>query len=168
MATGCESRRWGTTQSQTRGRAGVTANSGLTVLAAWAPTRPSVRWLSFTAEVCPSMWKPICSVLFVWIRSVAWKTGRNYWRLSFFRASQTEHVDHRSSISIAGPGINLLYMYCEPRKLFLVLSAAAIHFSRVSFFCFFFLFSLLYSSVAQTLKNVGPLDCKLHCGLLRR
>ena len=41
--------------------------------------------------------------------------------------------------------------------------SAVLHFTS---FPFLFLFFLLYSSVAQTLKNVGPLDCKLR--LLRR
>ena len=44
------------------------------------------------------------------------------------------------------------FLFCQP-----------FYISRVSLFLFF---SLLYSRVAQTLKNVGPLDCKL--SLLRR
>ena len=58
---------------------------------------------------------------------------------------------HRSSISVAGPGIVLLYMCCEPRERFLVLSAVLLFTS----------FHFSFSSIAQTLKNVGPLDCKL-------
>ena len=77
----------------------------------------------------------------------------------FFLSLATKHVDHKSSNSNSGPGIVLLYMYCEPCELFLVLSAV-LHFT----FPFFFFFSP--SSVAQTLKNFGPLDCKLR--LLRR
>ena len=54
-------------------------------------------------------------------------------------------------------------MHCEPQELFfLLLLCQPFYISQVSFFLFF----LLYSSAAQTLKNVGPLDCKLR--LLRR
>ena len=42
-----------------------------------------------------------------------------------------------SSISIAGPGIVLLYMHCEPREFFLILSAA-VHFTSFPFLFFFF------------------------------
>ena len=52
-------------------------------------------------------------------------------------------------------------MNCEPQELFCCCV------SRSTFHKFpFFFFFLLCSSVAQTLKNIGPLDCKLR--LLRR
>ena len=50
----------------------------------------------------------------------------------------------------------------NPKNSFLVVVSAVLHFTSFPFSFFF----LLYSSVAQTLKNVGPLDCKLR--LLRR
>ena len=158
MATGCESRRWGTLADLRPGRGHGDQWDWL--------CRQHERRVLVLPDDCLSLSKSepvirrcgnqICSVLFV--RNVAWKTGRNHWGLSFFR--------DRSSISIAGPGIVLLRVYCEPRKLFLVLSPAA-HFTSFPFLFFFFSFSL-YSSVAQTLKKVGPLDCKLRRGLLRR
>ena len=61
---------------------------------------------------------------------------------------------------MADPGIVLLYMYREPANVFLF--CEPFYISRVSLF----FFSLLYSSVAQALMNVGSLDCKLR--LLRR
>ena len=57
---------------------------------------------------------------------------------------------HRSCTCTVNPK-NFFLLLCQP-----------FYISRVSLFLFF----LLYSSVAQTLKNVGPLDCKLR--LLRR
>ena len=63
-----------------------------------------------------------------------------------------------------GPGIVLVHALWTPRT-FLLLLCQPFYISRVSLFLFF-LFFLRYSSVAQTLKNVGPLDCNLR--LLRR
>ena len=58
---------------------------------------------------------------------------------------------------------SFLYMHCEPQELFCCCCCV----SRSTFHEFpFLIFFLLYSSVAQTLKNVGPLDCKLR--LFRR
>ena len=109
----------------------------------------------------PSMWTPNVLRSFL-VGAVAWKTDRNHWGLSFFRAWHVA-INHRSSISIAGPSIVLVHALWTPRTLFFVVVVSAVlHFTSFPFFFFF----LLYSSVAQTLKNVGPLDCKLR--LLRR
>ena len=51
-----------------------------------------------------------------------------------FQAWQTKHVNHRSSISIAGPGIVLLYIYCEPRELFLFCFVSRSTFHEFPFF----------------------------------
>ena len=50
----------------------------------------------------------------------------------------------------------------NPKNFFFVVVSAVLHSTSFPFSFFF----LLYSSVAQTLKNVGPLDCNLR--LLRR
>ena len=52
-------------------------------------------------------------------------------------------------------------MHCEPQELFFGVVSAVLHFTSFPFLFFFW-----YSSVAQTLKNVGPLVCNLR--LLRR
>ena len=107
----------------------------------------------------PSIWTPNVLRSFL-VGDVTWKTGRNHWGLSFFRAWHVA-INHRSSISIAGPGIVLVHALWTPRTLFFVVVSAVLHFTS-----FPFSFFSPVVAVAQTLKNVGPLDCKVH--LLRR
>ena len=74
-------------------------------------------------------------------------------------------TDHRSRSRVRA---SFLYMHCEPQELFCCCCCCCCCccVSRSRFHEFPFSFFLLYSSVAQTLKNVGSLDCKLH--LFRR
>ena len=76
-------------------------------------------------------------------------------------------IDHRSIIDfVRGSGHRSCTCICtvNPKNFFCCCChSQPFYISRVSFFLFFF---LLYSSVAQTLKNVGPLGCNLR--LLRR
>ena len=75
-------------------------------------------------------------------------------------------IDHRSIIDFdRGSGHRSCICTVNPKNYFLLLlsQSAVLHFTS---FLFSFFYFLLYSSVAQTLKNVGPLGCNLR--LLRR
>ena len=113
--------------------------------------------LSKSVPVIPRYGHQLCSV-FLW---ETWlKNGQKPIRVIFLPSlacrdrSQIIDLDrgsgHRSCTCTVNPkNFFSLLLLCQPFCI-----------SRVS------LFFLLYSSVAQTLKNVGPLDCKLR--LLRR
>ena len=94
----------------------------------------------------------MCSVILV--GDMAWKTVRNHYGLAFFRelAGRSQIIDLDR-----GPGIVLVHVPWTPWTFFW---SAALHFTCFPF-SFFFFFLPFYSSVAQTLKNVRPLDCKL-------
>ena len=131
MATGCESRRWGTLSDQRPGR----GHSDQWLCRQHERRVRPARQLSFTAEVCandPSMWTPNI------LRSFYEERGLNN-RQNLSSELGRLACRYRSSILIAGPGIVLLYMYSEPRELSLVLSAVQ-HFTSFAFLSFFFLY----------------------------
>ena len=145
--------------SQTRGRAGVTEMSESTVSAAWTPVLV-LSTIIFYLPVIPRYGHQMCSV-FLW---ETWLENRQKpLRVIFLPSlacrdrSQIIDLDrgsgHRSCTCTVNPkNFFLLLLLCQP-----------FYISRVSLFLFFFSPD---SSVAQTLKNVEPLDCKFH--LLRR
>ena len=125
----------------------------------------SCRRLSFTVEVCasdPSVWTP--NVLRLLVGDVAKKkNGQKPLRVIFLPSlacrDQSQIIDlyrgsgHRSCTCTVNPRTFCCCCCC------CCVSRSAFH----EFPFFFFFFSC---SVAQTLKKVGPLDCKLR--LLRR
>ena len=118
----------------------------------------SCRRLSFTVQVCasdPSMCTPNKLRSFCEERGL--KNRQEPLKKAIFlpRLANTDHWS-RSRVRASFPcTVNPVdfFLFCQP-----------FYISRVSLFLFFF---LVYSSVAQTRKNVGPLDCKL-CLLRRR
>ena len=127
------------------------------------PTIISSLSIAKSVPMIPRYGHQMCSVLLV--GDVAWKTGRNHALRVIFLPSSAWHVDHRLSIQIESwVRASFLYMHREPPKLFFVLFCQPFYISRVSLF--FFFFSSVVALHAQTLKNVGPLDCKFR--LLRR
>ena len=104
--------------------------------------------LSKSVPMIPRYGHQMCSVLLV--GDVAWKTGRNHWGLSFFRARRGMSITDYRSRSISWVRASFLYrVHREPPKLFSVLFCQTFYISRVSLF-FLFFFSLLCSSVACT------------------
>ena len=132
MATGCESQRWGTLADPRPGR-GHGDEWIDCVSAAWGPVlilskiifycRSLCQWsLGMDTKCAPSS----CGRCHL-------KTGRNHWGLSFFRAWHVA-IDHRSSISIAGPGIVLVTCTVNPKNFFfVVLVSAVLHFTSFPF-----------------------------------
>ena len=118
--------------------------------------------LSKSVPMIPRYGHQMCSVLLV--GDVAWKTGRNHWGLSSSElgvACRSQIIDldryrgsgHRSCTCTVNP------------KTFLFCFVSRSSFHEFPFFSFFF-FSSVVALHAQTLNNVGPLDCKFR--LLRR
>ena len=120
----------------------------------------------FTVKVCandPSIWTP--NVLRSSCGGRGLKNRQKPLRVIFLPSSAW-HVDHRLSIKIdiVGPGIVLVHAPWTQR-LFLFCFVSRSTFHEFPFF-FFFFFSSVVALHAQTLNNVGPLDCKFR--LLRQ
>ena len=118
--------------------------------------------LSKSVPMIPRHGHQMCTVLLV--GDVAWKTGRNHWGLSFFLARRGMSITDYRSRSISWVRASFLYMHREPPKLVLFCSVSRSTFHEFPFF--FFFSSSVVALHAQTLNNVGPLDCKFR--LLRR
>ena len=141
---------WG--HSQTRGWAGVTELSGSTVSAAWGPVLILSTIIFYCRSLC--QWSlgmdTNCAPSSCGRRGL--KNRQKPLRIIFLPSlacrdrSQIVDLDR-------GLGIVLVHALWTPRTFFLLLLRQPFYISRVSLF-----FLLLYSSVAQTLKNVGPLD----------
>ena len=157
MATGCESRRWGTLADPrpARGHGDDWIDCVGSMSASPRPVDDYLL-LSKSVPVIPRYGHQMCSVFLweTWLEQA--ETTEGY--LSSELGMSRSITDHRSRSRVRA---SFLYMHCEPQELFFVVVSAVLHFTS-----FPFSFFLLYSSVAQTLKNVGPLDCKLR--LLRR
>ena len=130
--------------------------SGSTVSAAWAPVlilstiifycRSLCQWsLGMDTKCTPSsLWE-------TWLEKQA-ETTKGYLSSEKFACrdrSQIIDLDRGSGHRSCTCTVNL-------KNFFLLLCQPFYNFMSFSFFFF-----LLYSSVAQTLKNVGPLDCNL-------
>ena len=116
---------------------------------------------SFSVPVIPRYGHQMYSVFLweTWLEKQA-ETTKAY--LSSELGMSRSITDHRSRLWVRAPV--LVHALWTPRTFFLLL-CQPFYISRVSLFLFFFL-RYTCSSVAQTLKNVGPLDCNLR--LLRR
>ena len=102
--------------------------------------------LSKFVPMIPRYGHQMCSVLLV--GDVAWKTGRNHWGFSFFRARRGMSITDYRSRSISWVRASFLYrVHREPPKLFLFCFVSRATFHEFPFFSFFF---LLCSSVACT------------------
>ena len=109
----------------------------------WSKSVPMIPW--YGHQMCfVFLWE-------TWLEKQA-ETTKGY--LSSKLGMSRSIRDHRSRSRVQA---SFLYMHCEPQELFFVVVSAVLHFMSFPFLFFF----LLYSSVAQTLKNVGPLECKL-------
>ena len=163
MATGCESQRWGTLADPRPGR----GHGDEWIVCVGSIRRASPHpvddylLLSKSVPVIPRYGHQICSVFLweTWLKKRA-ETTEGY--LPSELGMSRLITDHRSLSRVRA---SFLYMHCEPKNFFCsccCVSRSTFH--EFPFFCFF----LLYSSVAQTLKKVGPLDCKLRLLRLRR
>ena len=159
MATGCESQRWGTLADLRPGRAhgDQWIDCVGSMSASPRPVDDSLL-LSKSVPMMPWYGHQMCSVFLweTWLEKQG-ETTKGY--LSSKLGMSRSIRDHRSRSRVRA---SFLYMHCEPQELFFVVVSAVLHFTSFSFSFF-----LLCSSVAQTLKNVGPLECKL-CLLRRR
>ena len=157
MGTGCESRRWGTLADQ-RPCLGHGDISGLTVggMSVESSSCPTIichcRSLCHWSLYVDTKYAPFFSICSM--RTVAWKTGR-----IFLRAWQTSMSVQIVDLDRGSGHRSFVHVVLWTPRTFSCFD------SRSTFHEFRFI-SLLYSSVARTLKNVGPLDCKLR--LLRR
>ena len=106
--------------------------------------------LSKFVPMIPRYGHQMCSVLLV--GDVAWKTGRNHWGLSFFRARRGMSItDYRSRSINRGSGHrSCTVCTVNPQNLFCFVLSAVLHFTSFTSFPFFSFFFLLCSSVACT------------------
>ena len=162
MASSCENQRWGTLADPRPG-----PGHGEEWIDCVGSTSASPRlvddhlFLSKSVPVIPRYGHQMYSVFLweTWLEKQA-ETTKAY--LSSELGMSRSITDHRSRSWVRA---SFLYMHCEPQELFFVVVSVVLHFTSFPFSFSFFLF-LRHSSVAQTVKNVGPLDCNLR--LLRR
>ena len=160
MATGCESQRWGTLVDPRPGRGhGDEWIDCVGSISAESSSCPTIIFHCRSLPVIPRCGHQMCSVLFLWGTWLEKQAETTEGCLSSELGMSRSLTDHRSRSR--GSGHRSCTCTANPKNSFLLL-CQPFYISRVSLF--FFL--LLYSNVAQTLKNVGPLDCKLR--LLRR
>ena len=159
MATGCESQRWGTLADPWPGRGhGDEWIDCVGSMRASPHPVDGYLLLSKSVPVIPRYGHQMCSV-FCGRRGL--KNGQKPLKDIFLPSLACRDRSQLNDLD-RGSGHRSCTCTVNPKNFFLLLLCQPFYISRVSLFLFF----LLYSSVAQTLKNVGPLDCKLR--LFRR
>ena len=118
---------------------------------------PTIIFHCRSLPVIPRCGHQMCSVLFLWGRGL--QNRQKPLRVIFLPSLACRDQSQINDLDRGPVRASFLYMHCEPQELFFCCCCCCVN--RSTFHKFPFFFFLLYSSVAKTLKNVGPLDCKL-------